>query len=192
MSKNVPWVLLPIVVGIVCLGVVLNYALSNYRMTTSENSLTELNQALLMEHRDDSARVMRETFFLVKPAYERDMIERFMQQTNIDHKASATFIFTYDDGEYPPTIAPQKRKLSDLRNHTVETITYTSVAKKDAKKFSNYQPSEITYTTVGTNAKRTETTRPSTYNRSIKGMSVKVILNEEKMYQSTVVLDTRP
>lgn len=180
--------------------------MSNYKATQSQQMLVDVTGAMAMKDRDDSARVMRETFFLIKPQFEKDVIEEFSNYSNVNDTVSAVFTFTYDDGTFNTLVPENKRSIFDLMNHTREEITYTLKPNGNVRQLSDYAVSKVSHYSVETEEKtidgkqkkvlkqtlvKTANRDTDAYNRSIKQIVVHVLINDEKEYQSTYFLDTR-
>lgn len=192
--------------GGILIVICLFYGMSNYRATQSQQMLVDVTGSMAMKDRDDSARVMRETFFLIKPQFEKDVIDEFTNYSNVNDTTSAVFTFTYDDGTFNTLVPENKRTIYDLLNHTREEITYTLKPKGNVRKLSDYTASKVSYYSVDTEEKmvdgkqkrllkqtlvKTANRNIDAYNRSIKQVVVHVVINDEKEYQSTYFLDTR-
>lgn len=192
--------------GGILIVICLLYGMSNYKATQSQQMLVDVTGAMAMKDRDDSARVMRETFFLIKPQFEKDVIDEFTNYSNVNDTVSAVFTFTYDDGTFNTLVPENKRSIFDLMNHTREEITYTLKPKGNVRQLSDYTVSKVSHYSVETEEKtvdgkqkkalkqtlvKTTNRDVDAYNRSIKQIVVHVVINDEKEYQSTYFLDTR-
>lgn len=194
------------VFGGILLVICFLYGMSNFRATQSQQMLVDITGSIAMKDRDDSARVMRETFFLIKPTFEKDLIDEFTNYSNVNDTTSAVFTFTYDDGTFNTLVPENKRTIYDLNNHTREVITYTLKPQGNVRKISDYSVSKVTYYSVNTETKtvngknerslklskiKEEARKSDSYNRSIKQITVRATINAEKEYQATYFLDTR-
>ena len=194
------------VFGGILLVICFFYGMSNFKATQSQQMLVDVTGTMAMKDRDDSARVMRETFFLIKPNFEKDVIDEFTNYSNVNDTTSAVFTFTYDDGVFNTLVPENKRSVYDLNNHTREVITYTLKPQGNVRKLSDYTVSKVKYYSVQTETKtvdgkekkslkldltKEESRKEDAYNRSIKQITVRATVNAEKEYQATYFLDTR-
>lgn len=166
------------------------YNKSIYTLTTGEQAINELTSVMLMKDRDDSARVSRQTFYLNKNKFEEDMIYEFVRSADIEKHRTATFIFTYDDGTYPETLATKDYKVKNLNDRMQETIKYQSKAGQSLKDVASYSVSDVTLKNFEQNSTSTFK-RPAMYNRSIKQARVYALIDGEKEYQATYLVDIR-
>lgn len=166
------------------------YSQSIYNLTTGEQAINEITSVMLMKDRDDSARVSKQTFYLNKNKFEEDIIYEFVRSVGIEKRRTATFIFTYDDGTYPETLSTKDYKVKNLNDRMQETIKYQSKEGQSLKDVSSYSVSDVTLKNFEQNSTSTFK-RPAIYNRSIKQVRVYALIDGEKEYQATYLVDIR-
>lgn len=166
------------------------YSKSIYNLTTGEQAINEITSVMLMKDRDDSARVSRRTFYLNKNKFEEDVIYEFVRSVAIEKHNTATFTFTYDDGTYPESLSTKDYNVKNLEDRMQETITYRSKEGGSLNDISNYSISDITLKNFSQNTTSTFK-RPAMYNRSIKQAKVYALIDGEKEYQATYLVDIR-
>lgn len=96
--KDIPKILMFIVIGFFVMMFVFKNGFGNYKQDTTINAMTETIRSTAISNRDDSARVVKGQFRIDKTSFERNFKTAIDKNKNIK-LASPTYKFDYlDDG----------------------------------------------------------------------------------------------